>query len=82
LRVPEDVSIVGFDDHDLAEVMELTTIQQPVVGSGQLAGKFLLGSIESVSGSNAAPIVTKPAPIPHEVMPTELVVRRTTAPRR
>jgi LacI family transcriptional regulator, repressor for deo operon, udp, cdd, tsx, nupC, and nupG len=82
LRVPEDVSIVGFDNHDLAEVMELTTIQQPVVGSGQLAGKFLLGSIESISGSNAAPVLTRPAPIPHEVMPTELVVRRTTAPRR
>jgi LacI family transcriptional regulator, repressor for deo operon, udp, cdd, tsx, nupC, and nupG len=68
LRVPEDVSIVGFDGHELGEVMELTTVTQPVVASGEQAGTFLLAAIK---GDHSAP---------HQVMPTELILRRTTAP--
>ncbi len=70
LRVPEDVSIVGFDGHELAEVMELTTVAQPVVESGRKAGEFLL---QTINGNRS---------IPHEVMPTELIARRTSAPLR
>jgi LacI family transcriptional regulator, repressor for deo operon, udp, cdd, tsx, nupC, and nupG len=70
LSVPDDVSIVGFDGHELAEVMDLTTIVQPVVESGRKAGEFLLKTL------------TGDAEVPHETMPTELVARRTSAPLR
>jgi LacI family transcriptional regulator, repressor for deo operon, udp, cdd, tsx, nupC, and nupG len=69
MRVPDDISIVGFDGHELGDVMDLTTITQPVIESGRQAGRFLL---EAIGGDASAP---------HQVMPTELVVRRTTAPK-
>ena len=42
LKVPEDLAIVGFDDIDLAELMDLTTIRQDLDGSGRLAVDILL----------------------------------------
>lgn len=30
LRVPEDISVVGIDDHPLAELTDLTTVHRPV----------------------------------------------------
>ena len=44
-KVPEDISVVGFDDHDLAESFGLTTIRQPVRSMGRDATRRLLGSI-------------------------------------
>lgn len=41
LRVPQDVSIVGFDDGDLACVLGLSTVHQPVEESGRLAIRML-----------------------------------------
>jgi LacI family transcriptional regulator, repressor for deo operon, udp, cdd, tsx, nupC, and nupG len=80
LQVAEDISIVGFDGHELAEVMELTTVSQPVVASGRLAGEFLLRTINAQTGSlrSRADLLE----VPHEVMPTELIARRTSAPLR
>lgn len=45
LRVPEDLAIVGFDDIDLAEFMDLTTIRQNLDESGRLAVEILLSKI-------------------------------------
>ena len=42
-RVPEDISIVGFDDHDFAEVFGLTTVRQDPKWQGETAGRLLLG---------------------------------------
>lgn len=44
-RVPEDLSVVGFDDHDLAHVFGLTTVQQPVRAMGRAATRDLLAAI-------------------------------------
>jgi DNA-binding LacI/PurR family transcriptional regulator len=46
-RVPEDVAVIGFDDVDLAEIVGLTTIRQPLRDSGALAADLLLAAIEN-----------------------------------
>jgi len=70
LRVPEDISIIGFDDHDMAEFVGLTTIFQPVVAQGELAATLLLQ--ETGDGDPPAGVV----------LPTKLRVRTTTGPLR
>ncbi len=70
LDVPGDVSVVGFDDHDLAHIMDLTTVRQPVIDSGARAATLL---IEAIGGQHGSP---------HDVRPTELIVRASTGPSR
>jgi DNA-binding LacI/PurR family transcriptional regulator len=69
--VPGDVSVVGFDDHDLAEAFGLTTMHQPVREMGRWATTML---VDAIHGATDAPI--------HRVADVTLVVRRTTAPPR
>ena len=67
LSVPDDISIVGFDDHDLAHYFDLTTVRQDVAGLGVAAAKKLQ-------------LLMSGEPVPNEtVLPTQLVVRDTTA---
>ncbi|CAN5776290.1 LacI family DNA-binding transcriptional regulator [soil metagenome] len=42
LRVPHEVGIVGFDDSELAHVLGLTSVRQPLVESGTTAVRLLL----------------------------------------
>ena len=42
LAIPGDVSLVGVDDHEVAEVIGLTTVRQRVVDHGALAARTLL----------------------------------------
>jgi len=69
LAVPEDLSVVGFDD-SAGEAEGLTTVRQPLREKGRLATERLLAVL---AGS-------RPEPAP--LLPTELVVRGTTAPPR
>lgn len=68
LRIPEDISIIGFDGHDMADFLELTTIEQPVQTIGELAAWAL---IEQLRNSDLTP--------PTVTVPTKLVVRNSTA---
>ncbi len=70
LRIPEDMSVVGIDDHPLAELTDLTTVAQPVRGQGALAGRLLLS------------LLAGDTPDGGTLMPTHLVVRGSTAPPR
>lgn len=45
MRVPEDIAVIGFDDIDIADFMELTTINQELNESGRLAAELLLTRI-------------------------------------
>lgn len=45
LHTPEDISVVGFDDIDIAEHVDLTTINQSLVESGQMAVEMLLARL-------------------------------------
>jgi LacI family transcriptional regulator/LacI family repressor for deo operon, udp, cdd, tsx, nupC, and nupG len=46
LRVPEDIAVIGFDDIDVADILELTTVRQPLRESGARAAEALLLAIE------------------------------------
>jgi DNA-binding LacI/PurR family transcriptional regulator len=72
LRVPDDISIIGIDDHDLAAALGLTTVAQPAAEQGRLAARALLEPL--VNGT-----VVEPA---RQTLPTRLVVRETTAAPR
>jgi DNA-binding LacI/PurR family transcriptional regulator len=74
LAVPEGVSVVGFDDNPVGRHSRpaLTTVRQDVDAKGRLAAAALLRAIEhGRSGSKA--------PVRHLTIPTELVVRQSTA---
>jgi DNA-binding LacI/PurR family transcriptional regulator len=77
LRVPEDLSVVGFDDSPLARRMRpaLTTVRQPVEMKGHAAAAALTAVIEQAR--SGAKVRAR-----HIVLPTELVVRDSTAPPR
>ncbi|WP_263120545.1 LacI family DNA-binding transcriptional regulator [Cellulomonas sp. RIT-PI-Y] len=68
LRVPEDVSVIGVDGHEMSEHLGLTTLAQDAYEQGVTAATMLL---ELLTGS----------PVPPEVVfPTTLVVRSSTGP--
>lgn len=67
LRVPEDVSVIGFDDAPIAELIGLTTIHQPLVDKGRTAAAMLL---DVIAGKRRRRSVKR----------TELKVRATTGP--
>jgi DNA-binding LacI/PurR family transcriptional regulator len=45
LHTPQDISVIGFDDIDISEHVDLTTISQSLVESGQMAVELLLGRL-------------------------------------
>jgi DNA-binding LacI/PurR family transcriptional regulator len=50
LRCPEDIALVGFDDHPWASVSAppLTVIRQPVLQIGETAAHILLAMIDDI----------------------------------
>lgn len=68
LRVPDDLSVVGYDDIEIADVLGLTTRRQLLFESGRRGVELLL---ETLTNPDTDPV--------YEVLPTELIVRDTTA---
>jgi DNA-binding LacI/PurR family transcriptional regulator len=75
LAVPDDLSVVGFDDSPIATRTEpsITTVRQDIDTKGRLAARYLT---EALSAREAG--VAHEAP--HTVLPTELIVRQSTRP--
>src|SRR5690606_23558827 len=73
LRIPEDCSVVGFDDLPEAQWLRpaLTTLHQPIAEMGEAALRMLLRVMAD-----------PPAAAPREELSTRLVVRESTAPPR
>jgi LacI family transcriptional regulator len=66
LKIPEDISIVGFDDMPVAASTDppLTTIRQPIQRCGEIAAQTLIDMIDHSDNS------------PHHIiLPTALVIR-------
>ena len=45
LKIPQDIALVGFDDTDMADHVDLTTVNQHLDESGRLAAEILLSRI-------------------------------------
>jgi DNA-binding LacI/PurR family transcriptional regulator len=70
LRVPDDVAVIGFDDQPLSELMDLSTVRQPVADQALDVTTRLLTMIADEGDE----LPRDPA----VVLPTELVVRGST----
>jgi len=71
LRVPEDVSILGFDDIPQAELVRpaLTTVRQPLEQMGRVATQMLLDMLKNPDKK-----------VNRLELPTELIIRSSTQP--
>jgi DNA-binding LacI/PurR family transcriptional regulator len=77
LAVPDDLSVVGFDDSPVARRLSpaLTTVRQDVARKGQFASRALTSALEHArAGSHAR---TR-----RHLLPTQLVVRGSSGPPR
>lgn len=72
IRIPDDVSVMGFDDLDWAANLKpsLTTVYVPTVEIGSAAANFLIDRLEGVTTSSATQF------------PARLIPRESTAPPR
>jgi LacI family transcriptional regulator len=70
VRVPEEVSVLGFNDIDAAAHVRpaLTTVRQPFADMGHRAAEILLTALETDDVAQRV------------VLPTELVIRDSTGP--
>ena len=67
LSWPEDVSIIGFDDDEVAAPLELTTIAQPMAEQGAAAAELIRSTLEGAEPQSV-------------LLPTRLVLRSSTSP--
>ncbi len=76
LKLPDECSVVGFDDFPTAEMLwpSLTTVRQPVFQMGLAAGDLLFGRLNGHGQWSV--------PAPHVVIPHDIVLRSSTAPPR
>ncbi|GHI02000.1 LacI family transcriptional regulator [Streptomyces cellostaticus] len=70
IQVPERISVIGFDDHQMAEWTDLSTVAQSPSDMGRLAGELALQLIQDSDADHTR----------HVVLPTHLIPRATTAP--
>jgi DNA-binding LacI/PurR family transcriptional regulator len=56
LEVGRDVSIVGFDDHTVAEAIGLTTVRQPVRDIGRLGARLMLDALDGFATPRHYPV--------------------------
>jgi len=66
VRIPEDVSLVGFDDQTLSAFLtpQLTTVRAPTEAVGRVAGEHLFALLQGATVNRAT------------LLPTEIILRR------
>ena len=73
LSAPENVSIIGIDDHQMSWFLGLTTIAQPLADQGAFAANLLIDRLHR-SGL--------PNPPSSHMLETKLIERKSTRRRR
>jgi DNA-binding LacI/PurR family transcriptional regulator len=68
LRVPEDVSIIGVDGHPVAEMLDLSSVDQGVMAQGRATAELVLALIDGRETDTSV------------VVPARLVPRGSTGP--
>lgn len=70
LRIPEDISVLGYDNIPIASYMipQLTTVEQPIIQMGETAVELLFNHMNQPDH-----------PIEKAVLKTQLIVRKTTS---
>jgi LacI family repressor for deo operon, udp, cdd, tsx, nupC, and nupG len=71
LRIPQDIAVIGIDDHPIADYLDLTTVRQPVREQGIRTGQMLVALLQNHEEVERAVHI-----------PTQLVIRGSTAPPR
>jgi DNA-binding LacI/PurR family transcriptional regulator len=71
LRCPESISVIGFDDHELAAAFELTTIGQPIAEQGAAAARWLTADLDRAPDERTVTVDV--------LHPVRLVLRGSTA---
>ena len=71
LRVPEDISVVGYDGMRLLDSLDLTTVAQPLADMGRSAADLLMQRIADPD-----------RPSVHRQVETRLISRGSTGPVR
>ena len=81
IRVPEDLSVIGFDDIRFSQYVRprLTTIRSPVERLAQIGVDLLFERLAAEAGPTADADAAE-APARTEVLPVELIVRESAAP--
>ena len=74
IQIPDQLSIIGYDDIELAEYMNLSTIRQPLFETGVRGAEILLSALEGAKISMGRPQELN--------LPFELIPRGTTGPIR
>lgn len=71
LQPGQDISIIGVDGHDMSELLDLTTMAQPVADLGRIAAEALLLQLRSAGTETSVEEIH---------LPTRLIVRGSTRP--
>jgi len=69
ISVPGDLSLIGYDGIELSDILELSTIQQPIKHMGELGVQKLIAQIEGSTEEGSPPELIRLQP--------DLVMRRT-----
>ena len=78
LRVPEDLSVIGYDDLPMAAwtAPPLTTVRQPIVEKGRLAARLLIQQMQGREVESPPPLETSLVVRGSTARPKETVVER------
>ena len=69
--MPGDISVMGVDDHEMAAMLDLTTVAQCVLEQGHVAARLLVDVLRGETGDGTLEPV---------ILPTRLILRGSTAP--